>query len=88
MFVLNQHLFISLLPRKGNNKAMDKNTQKRTKHNALAVNKVAEKYGFTPRYVRMCLKGDHKGPMPDNIIKDYKRLCREFEKVTENIINQ
>ncbi|WP_245688798.1 hypothetical protein [Riemerella columbipharyngis] len=52
------------------------------------MNKVAEKYGFTPRYVRMCLKGDHKGIMPDNIIKDYKMLCREFEHAIQKTINQ
>ncbi|SDE08602.1 hypothetical protein [Riemerella columbipharyngis] len=67
---------------------MDKSNQKRAKHNAIAVNKVAEKYGFTPRYVRMCLKGDHKGIMPDNIIKDYKMLCREFEHAIQKTINQ
>ena len=44
---------------------MNKSTQKNNKYNPLAVNKVAEKYGFTPRYVRACLKGDYKGIMPD-----------------------
>lgn len=71
---------------------MNKSTQKNNKYNPLAVNKVAEKYGFTPRYVRACLKGDYKGIMPDNLKKDYKELCKKIDQATENamktIINQ
>ena len=56
---------------------MDKNKQKREKYHPLAVNKVAEMYGFSARYVRQILKGDRKGLMADNVKRDYKRLCNE-----------
>ena len=71
---------------------MDKNKQKREKYHPLAVNKVAEMYGFSARYVRQILKGDRKGLMADNVKRDYKRLCNEIDQATEqaveNIINQ
>ena len=71
---------------------MDKNKQKREKHHPLAVKKVAEIYGFSARYVRQVLKGDRKGLMADNVLRDYKELCNEIDQATEqaveNIINQ
>ena len=71
---------------------MNKNKQKREKHHPLAVNKVAEIYGFSARYVRQILKGDRKGLMADNVKRDYKRLCNDIdqstERVVENTINQ
>lgn len=71
---------------------MSKSKVKNNHYNSLVVNKVAEMYGFMPRYVRAVLKGDYQGIMPDNIKKDYKHLCKEIdqatEKAVENIINQ
>lgn len=71
---------------------MDKNKQKRARYHPLAVNKVAEIYGYSARYVRQILKGDRKGLMADNVLKDYKRLSKEIdqatEKAVENIITQ
>ncbi|MGQ1945401.1 hypothetical protein [Ornithobacterium rhinotracheale] len=67
---------------------MDKNKQKRNNYNALAVNKVAEIYGFTPRYVRACLRGDRKSIMADNVIRQYKIFVSEINKAVNNIINQ
>lgn len=66
---------------------MNKSTQKNNKYNPLAVNKVAEKYGFTPRYVRACLKGDYKGIMPDNLKKDYKEMVKKIEETIEQVQN-
>ena len=66
---------------------MNKSTQKNNKYNPLAVNKVAEKYGFTPRYVRACLKGDYKGIMPDNLKKDYKERVKKIEETIEQVQN-
>lgn len=66
---------------------MNKSNQKREKYNPLAVNKVAEKYGFTPRYVRACLKGDYKGIMPDNLKKDYKEMVKKIEETIEKVQN-
>lgn len=71
---------------------MDKSKQKREKYNALAVNKIAEAYGFSARYVRQILKGDRKGLMADNVLRDYNKLARDFEnavnQAADNIINQ
>lgn len=83
---------LSLHQQKEQNNAMDKNKQKREKYHPLAVKKVAEIYGFSARYVRQVLKGDRKGLMADNVLRDYKELCNEIDQATEqaveNIINQ
>ncbi|WP_172914948.1 hypothetical protein [Capnocytophaga canis] len=71
---------------------MDKSKQKREKYHPLAVNKVAEMYGYSARYIRQILKGDRKGLMADNVLRDYKQLSKEIDQATEkavnNIINQ
>lgn len=71
---------------------MDKNKQKRERYHPLAVNKVAEMYGYSARYVRQILKGDRKGLMADKVLKDYKQLVKEIDQATEkaiaNIVNQ
>lgn len=71
---------------------MDKSKQKRKKYHPLAVNKVAEMYGYSARYIRQILKGDRKGLMADNVLRDYKELCKKIDQATENamktIINQ
>ncbi|MGP1501933.1 MAG: hypothetical protein ACTTJM_09155 [Bergeyella cardium] len=58
----------------------------------MAVNKVAEMYGYSARYIRQILKGDRKGLMADNVLRDYKELCKKIDQATENamktIINQ
>ncbi|MFJ1378379.1 hypothetical protein ACILE8_08435 [Capnocytophaga canimorsus] len=53
---------------------MDKSKQKREKYHPLAVNKVAEMYGYSARYIRQILKGDRKGLMADNVLRDYKQV--------------
>ena len=80
------------MPTKGTIKTMNKSKQKREKYHPLAVNKIAEVYGFSARYVRQILKGDRKGLMADNVLRDYKELCKKIDQATENamktIINQ
>lgn len=66
---------------------MDKSKQKkREKYHPLAVNKVAEMYGYSTRYIRQILKGDRKGLMADNVLRDYKRLSREIDQATEKAV--
>ncbi|MCK0203529.1 hypothetical protein [Ornithobacterium rhinotracheale] len=67
---------------------MNKSKQKRNNYNHIAVNKTAEVFGFSARYVRACLKGDRKGIMPDEVIKQYKTFVSEINKAVEKIINQ
>ncbi|MGP2571455.1 hypothetical protein ACT4R9_11290 [Ornithobacterium rhinotracheale] len=67
---------------------MNKSKQKRNNYNHIAVNKTAEVFGFSARYVRACLKGDRKGIMADNVIKQYKTFVSEINKAVKNITNQ
>lgn len=63
---------------------MDKSKVKnRVQHNATAVHITAEKFGYTDRYVRACLKGDRVGIMPDEV----KRIYKEVEKTINETIN-
>lgn len=64
---------------------MNKSTTKRKRHNVLAVNITAEKFGFTPRYVRGCLTGEHQGIMPDEIKKTYKQAVNKIQSAVEKI---
>ncbi|WP_372472599.1 hypothetical protein AB4865_07215 [Capnocytophaga sp. ARDL2] len=66
---------------------MNKSKQKREKYHPLAVNKVAEMYGYSARYVRQILKGDRKGLMADNVLRDYKQLSKEIDQATEKAVN-
>ena len=66
---------------------MDKSKQKRKKYHPLAVNKVAEMYGYSARYIRQILKGDRKGLMADNVPRDYKELCKKIDQATEKAMN-
>jgi len=59
---------------------MNKSSQKNKRHNALVIKKLAEKYGYTERYVRGCITGEFAGVMPDEVKKDYK--------IMENSINE
>lgn len=53
---------------------MDKPTKKRTNYNEGILNVLRERYGYSLTYIRMALRGDRKGEMPDKIIKEYKAL--------------
>ena len=66
---------------------MDKSKQKRKKYHPLAVNKVAEMYGYSASYIRQILKGDRKGLMADNVPRDYKELCKKIDQATEKAMN-
>ncbi|MCT6765632.1 hypothetical protein [Riemerella anatipestifer] len=67
---------------------MNKSKQKRNKYNQIAVNNTAKVFGFSARYIRACLKGDRKGIMADNVIKQYKTFVSEINKSVENIVNK
>lgn len=54
---------------------MDKNKQKRERYHPLAVNKVAEMYGFSARYVRQILNSSEKDYLKV-FEKEIKRLLR------------
>lgn len=66
--------------------SMNKSKKKKQKHNALAVNKIAQTYGFTERYIRQILNGDRVGIMADNVLKDYRLLCAQLSQTLDNTI--
>lgn len=63
---------------------MSKSTIKRQNYNTQVVERIAKKWGVTPRFVTMALKGDRDSETAETIKKDYKRLVKEVN----NIINQ
>ena len=62
---------------------MNKTNQKRANYNTQAVEKTAEYFNYTPRYVRMCIKGDATGIMPDAVVKKYREFVKRIEKAIE-----
>ena len=67
---------------------MDKSKQKNKSYNSLVVNKIAEMYGYTPRYVRGCIRGEFDGIMPDNVKKHYKEMASEISKTISELQNK
>ncbi|GAA4156774.1 hypothetical protein GCM10022217_16150 [Chryseobacterium ginsenosidimutans] len=53
---------------------MDKPTKKRTNYNEEILNVLKQKYSYSLTYIRMCLRGDRAGEMPDIIKKEYNSL--------------
>ncbi|MDO5608886.1 MAG: hypothetical protein Q4G08_10570 [Capnocytophaga sp.] len=63
---------------------MNKSTKKNNSYNALVVNKLSSKFGYSAYYVRKCLRPDSKWEMADAIKKDYQRLVKQVD----NALNQ
>jgi hypothetical protein len=63
---------------------MDKPTKKSNSYNSDVIKALVKKYGYTERYIRMCLSGDREGIMADNVKKDYKSLKTQIKKTIEN----
>lgn len=53
---------------------MDKSTKKRNTYNALVIEQLSKKYGFSKAYIRQCLDGSRTALVADNLKKDYKAL--------------
>lgn len=64
---------------------MNKNNEKtRFRFNTLVVNLLAEKYGFSDRYIKQILSGDRSPIFADQVKKDHKEL---INSIKENINN-
>lgn len=59
-------------------------SNKKEKHNTEVVSRIAEKYGFTPRYIRQILDDDRKPTFADKIKTEYKAA----EKAMTDAINK
>jgi hypothetical protein len=57
------------------------NTKKNNSYNVVAVTAISEKRGLSKQYIRQCLKGDRKSISADQILKEYRELVREIEKL-------
>lgn len=53
---------------------MNKPTKKRINFNEDVLDILKSKYGYSLDYIRKSLRGDRTGIMPDNLIKEYKKL--------------
>lgn len=53
------------------NSAMDKNSKKRNSYNAVVMNHLSKKYGFSKNYIRECLNGTRKLAIADILKKEY-----------------
>ncbi len=59
---------------------MSKTTKKRNKYNDIVVKRLAEKFGLTAHYIRMCLRGDRVCETADTIVKEYKALDKKVKE--------
>lgn len=70
---------------------MDKGTIKTTRQarvwNPVLVQELSSKYGLSKYYIRQCLRKDRNNQTADTILKEYRRLERQLNKVfNENSI--
>jgi len=66
---------------------MDKSTQKNKRHNVLVIKKLAEKFGYSERYVRGCMNGEFDGIMPDEVKRNYKIMESAINETVKKIQN-
>lgn len=62
---------------------MAKCNKKRTTYNEDALEILTKKYGYSVDYIRKCIRGDRKGIMASNIIKDYNSSVSASKKAIE-----
>jgi hypothetical protein len=64
---------------------MNKSNKKtEVKWNTSALNSLAVKYSFTPRYIKQCIIGDRTPIFADRIKKEYKLLKKELDDLLTN----
>ncbi len=68
---------------------MNKISEKpRHRFNTRVINLLAEKYGFSDRYIKLILSGDRSPIISDQIKKEYKELVNNIEKSLDNHLKQ
>jgi hypothetical protein len=61
---------------------MSKSNDKKTKRkNGAIINKVADLFNVSTRYVRMCLDNDRHGKTAELIVKQYNVLNKELQEI-------
>lgn len=66
-------------------KVMDKPTKKRKNYNTVVVNRLAEKYRVTRRFVTMSLSGDRESEVSDAIVKDYRMMSKKIDALLKTM---
>lgn len=67
---------------------MNKSKEKKQKLNATLINSIADKYGVTPNYVRMSVRGERNGVIPIKLQEEYKSLNRDVKKIINENMNE
>lgn len=54
------------------------------KWNTSALNALAQKYSFSPRYIKQCINGDRTPIFADRIKTEYATLIKELDNILKN----
>lgn len=60
------------------------NKKSSVKWNTSALNALAKKYSFTPRYIKQCITGDRTPIFADRIKSEYATLKAELDNILNN----
>lgn len=58
-------------------------TKKRYVYNQEILEALSEKYGLSKYYIRECVSGKRNSLTSDQLQKEYKKLVKEIETVTQ-----
>ena len=69
---------------------MDKTNKKskRRIYNQDVIDSLQKMHGYTAHYIRMSIRGDRVGIMPERIKKQYHQMANAAEKAKEEKLNQ
>jgi len=57
--------------------------KKKNKWNAIVINRLAQKHGFTKYYIRQCLRRDRNNNTADIIRREYRELVLKVEQALQ-----
>jgi hypothetical protein len=64
---------------------MDENTKKRNNYNTDVINRLAQKYGVTDRFVRQSLKGDRDSETAETLKKEYHKMVKALDDKLQSL---
>jgi len=70
---------------------MDKTKQKNQTQNRYdldVIDKLHEIHGYTRHYIKMSIRGDRVGIMPDRLKKEYHQMVNAADKAREEKLNE
>lgn len=66
----------------------NKPTNKNQNYNEEILKTLNGLYGYTPDYIKKCLRGDRTGIMPDKLVSEYKRLDKVAKKAIQEAVKK